>query len=87
MRDRFIRDMGDYLRLRIPLGKRCSVVVQARLECNMVTPVTDRAVAKTRLKTSAEMTGASRAPNQAAAAWAGAMQTHIVMSMLPSSSG
>lgn len=53
----------------------------------MVTPVAIRALANTRLKCSADMTGASRAPSHAATAWAGAMQAHIVRSMLPSSNG
>ena len=53
----------------------------------MVTPVINKAVANTRLKCSADMAGASCAPSQAATAWAGAMQAHIVMSLLPISSG
>ena len=94
MQDRFDGHIGDYLKLsilrRLSLEYRwlhCSAFVQVRLECNMVTPVTDRAVAKTRLKSSAETTGANRAPSQAEIAWAGAMHAHIVISMLPTSRG
>jgi hypothetical protein len=53
----------------------------------MVIPVTDRTVAKVRLRSSADMTGANRAPKPSRDRLGRAMKAHIVMSMLPSSSG
>ena len=50
---------------------------QPRLERNITTPVIASAQAKTRLRLSAAMRWARRAPNQAATACAGAMQAHL----------